>query len=238
MLNGYYQRWATAFHFVAFSTTLLIAFACNAVTEKPSLSVLAVEYPPFTTSNVTDRGINFRLFSKAVGHRFTIKPVFVPPARAEQVLRSSPWCVSFYPPKGMDDSVTFIPLSEQRVELAFYRAASSSERVSSLHQLANERIAVLRVKELGPFHQPLLDVGAELLMVESIAQGLELLTFGRVDSILADDDGVKSALSRMQDQPVLERSKLVYFETMVGAHLNKQCPHFEDLAELLRNTGY
>ncbi len=146
MLHRHYQGWATAFYFVVFSAGLLMSFACNAVTEKPSLSVLAVEYPPFTTSNVTDRGINFRLFSKAVGHRFTIKPVFVPPARAEQVLRSSPWCVSFYPPKGMDDSVTFIPLSEQRVELAFYRATSSSERVSSLHQLANERIAVLRVK--------------------------------------------------------------------------------------------
>ncbi len=233
MLHRHYQGWATAFYFVVFSAGLLIAFACNALSEKPSLSVLAVEYPPFTTANAPDRGINFRLFSDAVEHRFTIKPVFVPPARAAQVLRTSPWCVSFYPPKGMDDRMTFIPLSEQRVELAFYRATSTSERISSLHQLTNERIAVLRVKELGPFHQPLVDVGAKLLMVESVAQGLDLLTFGRVDYVMADDDGIKSALSTMKNKPILERSKLVYFETMVGAHLNKQCPHFEDLVELL-----
>lgn len=235
MLNGHYQRRATAFHFVAFSAALLISFACNAMTEKPSLSVLAIEYPPFTTVNVPDRGINFRLLANAVGHKFTIKPIFVPPARAGQVLQDSPWCVSFYPPKDMDDSVAFIPLSDQRVQMAFYRAANTSERISSLHQLTNERIAVLRVKALGPFHQPLIDVGAKLLMVESIAQGLDLLTFGRVDYVMADDDGVKIALSRMKNKPVLERSKLVYFETTVGAFLNEQCPYFEGLVELLGN---
>lgn len=224
----------------AIFAVVLILFTQVGIANQPELAkaevaVFAVEYPPFTTMETADRGINFQLLAKTIGHKFTISPSFVPPARAGEILRHEPWCISFYPPKGMDDTVRFFPLSEQRVELAFYRTASNAPTISNLDTLAGQRVAVLRVKKLGTFHQPLLDAGAELVMTESVAQGLELLKFGRVDHILADEVGVSEALNKLDNMPVMERSEYVYFETHVGAHLNTQCKHYNDLVALFGN---
>jgi polar amino acid transport system substrate-binding protein len=92
-----------------FLLTFVLMLSSGANTQE-LIRVIAVEYPPFLTSESQSFGTSFILLKQyADSHlKISYEPMFVPPGRAQYIIEHGEWCMSFYPPKPHDKKARFV----------------------------------------------------------------------------------------------------------------------------------
>ena len=184
-----------------------------------TIDVLAIEYPPFTTSKESSDGIAFELLRKAaLSDDITWRAVYAPPGRAAAIIRSGEWCASFYPVVESIKSQSIV-LSKSKVSIGLVRLAEENTfSWQSLHELAGRSVALLRTKEDSAFAQQFTDAGFDVVFVENIVTGIRLVKMRRVDYSLSDN----LSFAQQNDEE-LQFSKSSLVVTPVTLYLNPNC---------------
>lgn len=189
--------------------------------------VIAVEYPPFTSSTDELGGLAFKYLAQWQSKHFItapLTPLFLPPARAQLAVKSDSWCWSFYPPVDDLHQVRFIQLSQFNVKLGFYRIKQIKPfTYESLSELKGARVAVLRAASVGELHSNLLNAGLLLQYVETVEQGLNLLLHKRVDLAYGDNLSINDMPFSAEQRKLLQFNHTPLSETPVGVYFNSQC---------------
>jgi len=205
---------------------ILLSAACFAIEEKQEIDVIAVDYPPYTSPTLPSYGSNFSLLSEyAKSHfRISIKPFFLPPARANRLIKDGNWCISFYPPNENNKSARFVALSSDNVSIGFYRLQQQGQfKWQSLNELNGKMVALLRSNHIGKMHEHFINAGIQLVYVESVEQGLRQVLKGRVDYAFGDELALLEAqLSEAQRQK-LQFSESVVHKAKIGFFYNTEC---------------
>ena len=82
-----------------------------------------------------------------------MKPLFLPPARAERYLRDNDWCSTFYPPPENDDFIKY-QLSKRNVHVGLLRLKQTNDFTwTSLSQFKEQSAAILRTTVESEFTQ-------------------------------------------------------------------------------------
>lgn len=189
------------------------------------IKVIAVEYPPFTSSNEEGYGIGVKLLNQYLKQRYDINTVvqILPPARAQQVVKSDQWCLSFYPPEEKA-KFQFITLSEQKIGLGLYRKTQPTPfKWQHLSEFKGKSIAVLNYREQGELEQLFTSAGLNVIKVETTEQGLRMLARGRLDFVFST-----KANSYLDSLDELEKSQFQFseqhfFEVEIGVYRNPKC---------------
>ena len=181
------------FNIVTFNNFSLIFLACFLLLRtRPigakTVDVLALEYPPFTSSESKGNGIAFELLEKTLGQKgIKWRPTYAPPARAASIIEKGDWCASFYPIIDEFDSVRVV-LSKSKVIIGLVRKQEDSIfQWDGLESLAGHSIALLRTRKRSPFSQQFLDAGLEVLFVDNMEMGLKYVEEGFVDYAISDN---------------------------------------------------
>ena len=205
--------------------SLLWLSSCYA-NERLNIDVIAVNYPPYTSPNAADYGSSFSLLSKyAQSHfRVSITPLFLPPARANRVIKDGGWCLSFYPPSNDNKLSRFVPLSDDIVSIGLYRLKKQDRfHWSKLEELSGKVVALLRSNVIGKMHQRFIDAGIELVYVESIEQGLQMVLKDRVDYAFGDNLALPETSFSEDEKSKLQFSESSFYSTKIGFFYNSEC---------------
>ncbi|MCK6263693.1 hypothetical protein KP803_10455 [Vibrio sp. ZSDE26] len=154
-----------------------------------SINVLAVEFPPYTTSKLKSDGIAFeKLRSHPAMSDVDVHASFLPPTRIGKQLLERGWCLSFYPPrdKSAPDYYKWI-LSEEVIKLGFYRLTQKGDlEWDDLSELKGYSVAMLSSYSKLGLSGLVYSHGLDVHEINTLDQGFELLTKERVDLLFAD----------------------------------------------------
>jgi polar amino acid transport system substrate-binding protein len=210
----------------------MIAYAQS---DRPVIKVLAIEYPPFTSSKMTHNGIAFMLLRQYAKKHFIadIQPHIVPPARLQVLLKLKSWCLSFYPSLQLEGPDNFIQLSDSKIKIGMYRKRQNSVfRWDNLNEFSGASIALLRSNKSSRFYQLYTEAGLLPIFVDSIEQGIKLLLKGRIDYAFADNISIDLMDISPQQKESLQFSETIFLETPIQVYLNPSCTK-----RLYANTG-
>jgi len=209
--------------------------AAYAQSDRPVIKVLAIEYPPFTSSKMIHNGIAFMLLREyAKKHlKADIQPQIVPPARVQVLLKLNSWCLSFYPPLQLKDSDSSIQLSKTKIKIGMYRKRQNSDfRWDNLNEFSGASIALLRSNKSNRFYQLYSEAGLFPMFVDSTEQGIKLLLRDRVDYAFADNISIDLMDISPQQKESLQFSDTIFLETPILVYSNPKCAK-----RLYANTG-
>ena len=208
------------------SIVIGLFLCCSTLAE--SLDVLSIDYPPYTAEADAEKGPLFSLLQQFVEERLpgkTIRPVFVPPARAALLLSRGEYCLSFYPPQDDSEAFEFIHLSDEKVRLGLIRLQQPEPfSWKALSELEGKSLAILRPYTGGKVLRDVLNAGMEVVYVESNIQGLRMLSKRRVDYAFGDN----KTLPRLSAETGLNKELFQFsdtslHETIVGINVRKSC---------------
>jgi len=207
----------------------------DAQTDRPVIKVLAIEYPPFTSSKMIQNGVAFMLLRQYAKKHFIadIQPLIVPPARVQILLELKSWCLSFYPPLHLKSSGSSIQLSKTKIKIGMFRKRQNSVfRWDNLKEYSGASIALLRSNNSSRFYQLYTEAGLFPMFVDSIEQGIKLLLRGRVDYAFADNVSIDLMDISPQQKESLQFSETIFLETPIQVYFNPKCTK-----RLYANTG-
>ena len=202
----------------------LILIWSNNLHAQELMKVIAIEYPPFLTSQSKTFGSNFVMLKQYANTHFKIgyEPYFIPPGRAQHLIDQGKWCISFYPPRKQNKKAKFVLLSPETVKLGLYRLKQHNEfNYNSLSELHGS-VAILRSNNLGAIPKTLEDAGLELVHLEKIEQGIHMLLAGRVDYAFGDTTTIKT-YAEIPNIDQLQFSEVPLQETQDGFFYNIDC---------------
>lgn len=190
------------------------------------VDVLAVEYPPFTTSQVAGNGIAMSAFYQRFNEpQIKWRPQFVPPARAYYLIEKGDWCVSFYP---IPDNIlsTKITLSEQVIRIGLIRLKSEKQKSSvfewqTLTELSPASVAILRTGVNSVFIQRFQQANLKPVFVENVTSARYMLQYGRVDYAMLDNVSFENLPELEQQNIEFSLSSLI--ETPITVFVNPKC---------------
>ena len=206
-----------------------------AQSDRPVIKVLAIEYPPFTSSKMTHNGIAFMLLRQYAKKHFIadIQPQIVPPARMQVLLKLNSWCLSFYPSLQLEGPDNFIQLSDIKIKIGMFRKKQDSVfRWDNLNEYSGASIALLRSNKSNRFYQLYTEAGLFPMFVDSTEQGIKLLLRGRVDYAFADNMSIDMMGISPQQKESLQFSETIFLETPIQVYFNPKCTK-----RLYANTG-
>jgi polar amino acid transport system substrate-binding protein len=194
-------------------------------TNSQIIDVIAVEYPPFTSSSIKHGGILFELLHKVTtNEKLQWSPFIVPPSRAEQLISSNNWCASFYPITRENISFEQYKLSDELVKLGLFRGKLESEfQWSNLDELQGKSISLLRTSEKSAFAQQFISAGLKVVFVENVDIALKMLLKQRVDYAFGDKDAVSRSTLSTREKEKLQFSKNILLEMQVSIFINPDC---------------
>lgn len=197
-------------------------FTYQAIANTDSFEVVAIEYPPFTTVTEHTGGIAFELLeNRQAGKNLTLKPLFLPPARASRYLRENDWCSTFYPPPENEDFIEY-ELSEKNVHVGLLRLKQTDDFTwTSLSQLEGQSAAILRTSVDSEFTQRFIDAGIEVTFAESPQAIIIMVLLSRVDFGLADSWSFERLES--ENKAKLQFSKTSLIELPVTLYVHRRC---------------
>ncbi len=178
-----------------------------------NIAVLAVDYPPFTSPSSVNNGVAFSLLQqKTTDDTVTWTPAFAPPARISQLIRENKWCASFYP-VNKDIASEKIKLSNGLVTIGLVRAKPDAGDFEWTHlsDLAGHSVALLRTSHESEFFKQFIDAGLNVIEVESVKAGVDMVLRGRVDFSLADNISANLNPELQFSRTALERTNITLF---------------------------
>ncbi|WP_421133319.1 hypothetical protein [Alteromonas sp. A079] len=184
------------------------------------IAVLAVDYPPFTSPSSANNGVAFTLLQQRTKNaNVHWKPTFAPPARILQLIKEGKWCASFYPVNDNIESEK-IELSKSMVTIGLVRTSSltSSFEWEALSELSGHSVALLRTSHESDFYNQFLDAGLEIVEVESVQAGIDMVLRSRVDFSVADNISVE-----LNQYPTLQFSRTPLLSTTIALFTNPNC---------------
>jgi len=186
--------------------------------------VIAIEYPPYVSSKLADFGSTSLLLQVYARQHFKLplRFVFLPPARAQRKIHRGSWCISFYPPKFNNHDAIFVPLSSEVVQLGLYRIKKNSE--FTYHDLSelSGNVAVLRSIKPSNDIKALQQAGLNIVFVESLRQGFEMMKVNRVQYVVGDNKTLQTHFSR-QSSHQFQFATQPLKQVQVGFFYNKHC---------------
>lgn len=191
--------------------------------SRSDLEIITIDYPPFLSETSPEDGTAFvqlRAWLKDSG--LNVNPVlkFLPPARAQKTVNEDSWCASFYPPRNRDPNL-FIQITDTAVEIKLARKRGEGNfEWSKYSHFNNSRIALLRNFGQSPLFAGFRQAGAELVPVDTVDQGMDMLRLGRVDYALIDN--IKFA-NEFSDEAEFELSRNTLETTRTGIFIGPQC---------------
>jgi polar amino acid transport system substrate-binding protein len=198
----------------------LSALSCYAVVAADVFEVLAVEYPPFTTSRASDGGLAFQILQQAFPE-YQFKPYIVPPKRAYQMVQNGQWCMSFYP-NSEDVAIRRIVLSEQQIVIGLIRIRQPAPfKWEKLDELTGLNVALLRSGDSSAFANKFNQAGMMVTYTETIQQSIDLMLRKRVDIAMYDDYNYKILATELQDK--IQFSESFLLKTPVTLFINPDC---------------
>lgn len=226
------------------------SFFAKAESSKEAVEVIAIEYPPYTSEYTEGFGLAFQVLNRALsripGGRsdIVIQPYFLPPARANFRVMQGRWSASFYPPLEVDPGYHWLRLGSEIVELGLFRIrprSSTESRVASWPELSQltGRVAVGRQAASATLglKSALRHTKMELVQVDSLEQGFQLLAKGRVDFVFSEKlAGYLIAESLIGERQELDFTDKPVFTTNIGLWVNRKSPRGESLYQALK--GY
>lgn len=231
------QVWITMVRPFLLSLALLSGSFPIVSLSAEQLTVLAIEYPPYTSAKALAGGTAFDLLREQLSASgLEVRPQFVPPARASYYLERGQWCASFYPPAVMQTNIEIHRLSEQGVRLGLFRRqqpeAFSWQRLA---ELDGRRVAILR---RSGTHSLLLDqlreAGLVAVFTESVLQGFRMLSEGRVDLVFGDQLSGQHAIREAGlDGSQFQFSEAALLTVPLQIFINSDCPPARVAAEHL-----
>ncbi len=193
------------------------------------VEVIGLEYPPFSSLTMEDGGINNRLLKDYLSDRtdVDIVNVYYPPARAQSIIASERWCVSFYPPHHTTpQDIRFIRLRDDPVAMRILRLKQESDfHWESLSEFSGASMAILSFVLEGPYFQKFSDAGINIVEVGSLQQSFKLVLSGRVEYSVGDIESMKYALETIETDKELQLSDTVLSRVEVGAFVHPSCHH-------------
>lgn len=207
-----------SYRFIFYNCCAVLTLLC-ARCEARVVNVLAIEYPPFTTSQEPSNGIAFELLEKVtLNDSVKWRAIYAPPGRAAAIISSGEWCASFYPVNNTIESHSVV-LSKSNVRIGLVRLAKEDTfSWQSLDELSDKSVALLRAKEDSLFAQQFVNAGMHIIFVEDIHTGLRLVKRNRVDFALSDN----LSFSRQNDG-TLQFSNSFLVVTPITLYVNPAC---------------
>lgn len=196
------------------------------IAQAQVLSVLAIEYPPFTSAHVQRNGLAFSLLTDALsGSELEVDARFLPPARAHKAVQEGAWCVSFFPPQQLSEQFVFVVLDKEPVRLGLYRRREAGVfRWQQLSELKGKRVANFRALARDGIGLKMQAAGLEIVDVETFKQGLLLLERGRVDYAFGDPVSGRLLMSSLGiEAQDYQFSETLFGEVPIRVWLNLSC---------------
>lgn len=196
----------------------IFIFPHNAAAK--SIAVLAVDYPPFTSPSSANNGVAFTLLQqRTTNASIRWEPTFAPPARIAQLIKDDKWCASFYPVNDDMESEK-IDLSKSLVTIGLVRNSSkaTSFEWENLSELSGHSVALLRTSHESDFYNQFLDAGLEIVEVESVQAGVDMVLKARVDFSVADNISIE-----LNQHPTLQFSRTPLLTTAITLFTNPRC---------------
>ena len=191
-----------------------------------SFEVIAIEYPPYTSENEANNGLSFEALNQYFKQQaIHFSPLFLPPARAALYLSSDRWCLSFYPPIEQKKFPVF-DLDDFSIKLGLVRKTQLTPfSWQSLSELSGRKVAMLRSNEKrSDSIKQFLNANIELINVESVSQGLQLLEKERVDYVFSDFAGGQYIMKQLGLHLAdYQFSQTLLLETNIKVWHNPKC---------------
>lgn len=167
--------------FLAFLVTLNIY--CK------DLYVCAIEYPPYTSSNLEGNGISFEILREALKHtEYNIIPYFFPTGRAFSELKTGKYHINLYNTPAVYELSIYERVDTHSVLYTFYYNKDFNNVVwNNLRDLKGLRLGSIRVKNRETIRDEILDAGIIPVQTESLEQIFRMLKLGHIDIALAVD---------------------------------------------------
>lgn len=218
---------------------ILLLFHFAAASQLRTIDVVAIEYPPFTSFSLPDKGIAFSLLQAKLADNKLVKlsEHFLPPASAQVFSNAnSAWCLSFYPPEKQLNA-EYIPLSEFDIKLGFVGKKSNSLlKWQSFDELKGRRIAMLRANSAEGIYGALKQHGVNIIDVETVQQGINLLVKGRVELAFSDSVTFAKLQKQRGKENMLGFANKSLMALPIGVYLNRQCPYGNLVKSSLKNA--
>ena len=211
---------------ISIGYAFLLLFLSNGLMAKENIEVLAIDYPPYTSSEVSGNGISFRLLEQHLRSvdALVITPRFLPPARVQKKIQSGDWCFSFYPVSLDQGKVQFVALADRMVKIGLYhRVDDPLIAWTELEQLRGYRVALLRSDRSSDLYVRFVASGLIPVFVESVEQGLKMLQMKRIDAALGDEYMTDFVHQGLKSTSNIRFAKTSLFETPIGLFVNQNC---------------
>ncbi|MFC3093434.1 hypothetical protein DRW07_04320 [Alteromonas sediminis] len=197
-------------------------FSLQSYAANPTASVLAVEYPPFTTNSEINEGIAFAVLRDRT-RQSSINWVaeFVPPARAHKRIQQGDWCASFYPAFG-DNKYTSLALTSDPIKIGLIR---KTQRIpfswADLEAFSGNSIALLRSGQDSVFVKQFEDAGMQVIFVENIDAAAKMVLLDRADFAMMDNVTYANLDKDIATQ--LQFSKNILISTPITLFVHVSC---------------
>ncbi|WP_028301248.1 hypothetical protein [Oceanospirillum beijerinckii] len=155
------------------------------------VEVIAMQYPPYTGSQLTDYGLAFRALQAKLdqtdGARVVLTPHFLPPARAGLAVQEGHWQASFFPPvSGLKESYRNVLPSHEPIKIGLFRLHKMQPFLWDYYHELEGRVAFTRLKGNSPIRDQMVAAGLNIVEVDSLEQSFRLLRLGRVDYVFSE----------------------------------------------------
>lgn len=201
------------------------------------INVVAIEYPPYTTSNHPDRGLSFEVLRQSLATSdFVIEEIFLPPARAAIYTQSDQgWLLSLFPPPAKSPHVQKIVYQRARIPYSLFRRHQTQPfRWDNLNELAGGSVALTRTPNNNQSLVKYRAAGLTPVFINTLDQGIQMLLESHVDYVLTTQDTGLYYAKKLDIDP----QKLQFAETVIQwfpytVYLNIRHPYAAEIATLL-----
>ena len=202
--------------------SLIITIIVMPVWAHDGIEVIAIEYPPFTTTAISSSGIAFQLLNDLTASEgIEWNPLFLPPKRAYRTISSGNWCASFYPATDVDEYIQYA-LGVEPIKVGLVRENESWPFVwSSLDQLKGKTVALLRSDLNSLFVHQFKDANLNIIFVETVDIAMNMVLLGRVDIAISDNISYSNLPQKHRSQ--LQFSQSYLNKTKISIFVNKRC---------------
>lgn len=166
---------------------IILSFALNIYCK--DLFVCAIEYPPYTSSNMEGYGISFEILKEALIHtNYKIVPSFFPTGRAFSELEAGYYHINLYNTPSVSELKFYKRIDTHSVLYTFfYNKDFNNVDWDELSDLKGLRLGSIRVKNKETIRDELLEAGIIPVQTDSLVQIFSMLKQGHIDIALAVD---------------------------------------------------